>query len=449
MQSAALTIRPPLPFSMPVTDLACWLLMRHSTCGYRPNNPYDYHLYFRDWWKRDLESMILRDRNHPCVIMWSIGNEISGMETPEIAAIARELGDFVRRTDPTRPVTAAVNSVNEKKDPFFSALDIAGYNYARDHYGIDHVRVPGRIIFCTESFPLESFEYWTEALKYPWVLGDFVWTAFDHIGEASIGWRGYMQEKDFYPWNLAWCGDLDICGWKRPQSFYRDVLWKKDQISVFVKPPHPSFPVNPKREYWSIWHWHDVIPDWNWSGYEGQPMEVTVYSSCEKVELFLNGKSLGQKETNTKTQFMATYIVPYQAGVLKATGINEKTRIAESTLQTARNPSKIHLVADRTGIRADNQDLSYITVELTDDKGIKNPKADNLLNFTVTGPGSLIAAGNGNPVSTESYHLPSRKAWRGRCLVILKSGNEKGDIILKVSADGMESSQIVIKTGKE
>ncbi|MEP6514471.1 MAG: DUF4982 domain-containing protein [Parafilimonas sp.] len=119
------------------------------------------------------------------------------------------------------------------------------------------------------------------------MIGDFVWTGFDYIGEASIGWLGYPQETNFYPW------DIDICGWKRPQSFYRDALWKENQLSVFVKPPRPSFSVNPKKEDWSIWNWNDVVADWNWKGYEDSALEVNVYSSCDETELFLNGKSLG------------------------------------------------------------------------------------------------------------------------------------------------------------
>jgi len=254
--------------------------------------------------------MIHRDRNHPSIIMWSIGNEIQGMDSPEIVSVAHKLAEYVHSLEPTRPVTAAVNSVNEKKDPFFSTLDVAGYNYARDHYLSDHERIPERIMYCTESFPLEAFEYWTEAVKYPWVLGDFVWTSFDYIGEASIGWRGYLQEKDFYPWTLAFCGDIDICGWKRAQSYYRDVLWQTgNKISIFIKPPEPSFPENPKREYWSLWHWHDVVADWNWGGYENHLMDVVVYSAAEMAELFLNGKSLGKKETSMATRYTATWQV--------------------------------------------------------------------------------------------------------------------------------------------
>jgi len=132
-----------------------------------------------------------------------------------------------------------------------------------------------------------------------------VWTSFDYIGEASIGWRGFWPDEHLYPWTLAYCGDIDICGWKRPQSYYRDVLWQPNQLSLFVKAPEPTFELNQKKEFWSQWHWHDVLSDWNWQGYEGKPMEVNVYSSCKQVELFLNGKSLGKKPTNRDNQFIA------------------------------------------------------------------------------------------------------------------------------------------------
>ena len=148
-----------------------------------------------------------------------------------------------------------------------------------------------------------------DVIDNPFVIGDFVWTAFDYIGEASIGWRGYPQEKNFFPWNLAYCGDIDICGWKRPQSYYRDVLWKDNQLSIFVKSPKPSFDPNPNRASWSKWHWFDVVANWNWKGFENKPMEVNVYSSCEEAELFLNDKSLGKKKTDRSTEFKA--ILPH------------------------------------------------------------------------------------------------------------------------------------------
>jgi len=419
-------------------------------------NPNDYSLYFEKWWQKDVESMILRDRNHPSVILWSIGNEIPGMNKPEVVNTAQMLADFVRKNDPSRKVIAAVNGVNPDKDPFIAALDIAGYNYGsggdplKDNiFKNDHQRVPSRIMIQTESFPLEAFQSWMDVTDYPWLLGDFVWTAFDYIGEASIGWRGYMQEQDFYPWNLAFCGDIDICGWKRPQSFYRDALWKENQLSLFVKPPKPTFEENINRESWSKWHWLDAVADWNWNGYENTSLEVSAYSSCEEVELFLNSKSLGRKKTNRSTEFKAIWNVPYQSGELKAIGYQGKKQVNTAIMQTANEPTQFKLTADRNEIKADGQDLSYITVELLDNKGIKNLKAVNLVKFEIEGPGTIVAVGNANPKSTESFQLPMRKAYQGRCLVIVKSGNTPGDIKLKASSDGLSQAEILISSGSQ
>jgi beta-galactosidase len=285
-------------------------------------------------------------------------------------------------------------------------------------------------------------------MDHPWVIGDFVWTAFDYIGEASIGWRGYMQEKCFYPWSLAYCGDIDICGWKRPQSYYRDALWHKEQaVSLFVEPPEPSFEINPKKEVWSIWNWHDVVADWNWKGFEGKPLQVNVYSSCEQVELFLNNNSLGRKETNRSTEYTAHWEVPYQAGSLRAFGYVGSEQVTSSELHTAGDVVQIKLSADRTQIKADGQGLSYITVELLDEKGVRNPKSQDLVKFEIKGPGTIVGVGNANPVSTESNQQPQRKAWQGRCLVIIKADRTPGDIVLGARAEGLKPAEIVIKAG--
>ncbi len=414
-------------------------------------NPHDYSLFFSAWWQKDVASMIERDRNHPSVIMWSIGNEISGMDNPEVVKTAGELADFVRKKDPTRKVIAAVNNLNPAKDPFFAALDIAGYNYGSggDHlkeniFVTDNRRRPERIMIQTESYPLEAFQSWMDVVDNSFLMGDFVWTAFDYIGEASIGWRGYWQEQGFYPWNLAFCGDLDICGWKRPQSFYRDALWKTDQLSLFVTPPVPSFPLNEARMSWSKWHWHDAVADWNWKGYESKVLKVVAYSSCSEVELFLNGKSLGRKKSDRSTEFIAEWDVPYSAGELKAVGYTGRKKVTETVLKTAGEEAALKVYADRTAIKSNGQDLSYVTIELVDKEGIRHPKAENLLKFEISGPGTIAAVGNANPVSLESYVAPERKAWQGRALVIIKSGNTAGEIKLKVSSAGLPDREITI-----
>ena len=421
-----------------------------------PKNPNDYNLYFEKWWQKDVESMILRDRNHPSIILWSIGNEIPGMNTPEVVKTAQMLADFIRKSDPSRKVIAAVNGINPDKDPFFATLDIAGYNYGSggDHlkdniFNNDHQRIPSRIMIQTESYPLEAFKSWMDVTDYPWLLGDFVWTAFDYIGEASIGWRGYLQKQDFFPWNLAYCGDIDICGWKRPQSFYRDALWMPNQLSIVVRPPKPSFEENPERMFWSKWHWQDAVADWNWKGSENQPLKVSSYSSCDEVELFLNNKSMGKKKTNRSTEFIATWDIPYQAGELKAIGFKGKKQVNLAVLSTVAEPLNIKLTADRDEIKADGQDLSYITLELLDEKGMRHPKAENLVKFKVEGPGTIVGVGNANPMSLESCQLPQRKAWQGRCLVIVKSDHKAGTIQLNATVDGMKGVTIEITTKTE
>jgi len=447
---------PPSPAFLNACDKLGMLVIDEAFDMWRiGNNPHDYHLYFDQWWQGDIESMVMRDRNHPSVIIWSIGNEIRDMENPKVIEVAKMLGDHIRRLEPTRPVAAAVNNLRPQKDPFFATLDVCGYNYAAggDHmqeslYRQDHNRLPNRVMMGTESYPLESFGAWMGVIDNSFVMGDFVWTAFDYIGEASIGWRGYWQEKNFYPWNLAYCGDIDICGWKRPQSFYRDALWKENQLSVFVKPPKHSFPLNPEKQSWSKWEWQDVVADWTWKGYENTPLEVSVYSSCDEAELFLDSKSLGRKKTNRDTKFTANWNVAYQPGTLKAIGYKNGKEVASSRLQTAKQVSKIRLSADRTTIAADGQDLCYITVELIDANGIRNLKAENLVKFKVGG-GTIAGVGNANPISLESYQLPQRKAWQGRCLVIVRSSGKATPITLTASADGLPSSSIVIKTINE
>jgi beta-galactosidase len=416
-------------------------------------NPYDYHLYFDDWWKKDIESMVLRDRNHPSVIMWSIGNEIPERTKPEVIAVAKNLRDLIKQLDPIRPITSAVNDLNPEKDPYFAVLDIGGYNYAsiagpnqKDQYETDHDRVPQRIMVGTESFPLEAFGSWMAVRDHPYVIGDFVWTAFDYIGEASIGWRGYWQKHDFFPWNLAFCGDLDICGWKRAQSYYRDVLWKDHQISIWVTPPQPSFPLNPERQSWSKWHWYDAVANWNWKGNEGKTMDVNIYSSCGQAELFLNNKSLGKKTTDRTSGYTATWQVPYEAGTLRAIGYEGKKQVTTAELYTASEATQIKLSADVSKIKSDGQDLCYITVELLDKEGNRNPGAENLISFEVEGPATIAGTGNANPVSLESFQSPGHHAWQGRCMVILKSDTIPGKITLKAASAGLKGGMLTIES---
>ncbi|UCC68072.1 MAG: beta-galactosidase, partial [Armatimonadota bacterium] len=228
---------PPAPAFLDACDRLGMLVIDEAFDNWRELGlPNDYHLVFDDWWQRDLDSMVLRDRNHPSIVLWSIGNEVKEAYLPWGPEIARRLAERVRALDPTRPVTCAVNNRRnwERTDAFFAELDVCGYNYLLRRYEDDHGRHPDRIIIATETFPSQAYEYWKAAERLPYIIGDFVWTSMDYLGESGIGgsWLEGSPEAPTrrswlpgHPWHQAYCGDIDICGWKRPQSYYRDLLW--------------------------------------------------------------------------------------------------------------------------------------------------------------------------------------------------------------------------------
>ena len=404
---------------------------------------------FDEWCIQDLDAMLLRDRNHPSIIMWSIGNEIPLNDTPPVAATARMLAEHTRQIDPTRPVTSGVQGVNPKKDEFMAALDVAGYNYAlkwneghpytTNAYVDDHQRQPARVVVGTESFASQAFDYWMAALDHPWVAGDFVWTGWDYLGESSIGWIGFG-----YPvyWPVAYCGDIDITGLRRPQSYYRAALFGDDKVAAFVNRPTPSF--DDIRRY--DWGFDDVQASWTWRGQEGKNLTVCVFSSCDEVELFLSDKSLGRRPTTRAQRFRADFGVVYQPGILKAVGYKNGKAIAEWTLETAGKPAALRLQPERKVMAADGKALTYVPFEVVDAAGRVQPDAAPLVHFQIDGPGVLAAVGNGDPSSLESFQQPQRKAWRGRGLIILRSTRETGHIRLTATSEGLTSATLDIET---
>ncbi len=405
----------------------------------------DYSKYFSKFWKDDLSKMILRDRNHPSIIMWSIGNEIKNKENPEIVALSNEMSSFVKKLDTTRPVTAGVNSITNQTDDYLAPLDICGYNYGLERYELDHNRHPERIIYASESYASQIYDYWKEVEKHPYVIGDFIWTAFDYIGEASIGWCGYPLNKRIFPWNHAYCGDLDLSGQRRPQSYLRETLWNEAPVSyIVVSPPIPSFPLNPDKADWSIWDFPDVVTYWNFPGNEGAEIKVHVYSNCNQVELFLNNKSLGKQDNTLVQKNVLTWKVPYQEGTLKAIGINNGQKVNVATLKSAGKVENINLIADRNIIKADGNDLSYITLELVDKNGVRNQLAEELVEFSLEGDAVIEGVGNANPMSIESFVADRRKTWRGSNLIVIRAGNTPGKVILRAKVKGLPESNITI-----
>jgi len=307
-------------------------------------------------------------------------------------------------------------------------------------------------MYGSESHAEYAYYYWEAVEEHSYVIGDFVWTGHDYLGEASIGWTGYTpdwQSIGPYSWHLAYCGDIDACGYKRPAAYYRDVLWKTGQnkVSAFVESPEPSLP-----DYDPSWNRHwvypDIHPSWTWPWYEGTDLEVTVYSECEEVELFLNGQGLGTEVTDRGTEYKATYYVNYQPGELKAVGYVGGIQQAEWILNTTGVPATIRLTADKSTIAADGSSLCYVTAELFDGTGnvVYDPIDDKLINFEIEGDGKLAGVGNANPYGTESFQRPQRMTFRGRCVVVLKSTLRTGTITLTASSSGLTSDSVVIQT---
>jgi beta-galactosidase len=421
---------PPAPAFLDACDRIGMLVIDETfDCWRNGKHVSDYHTSFDDWWRRDLDSMLLRDRNHPCVIMWSIGNEPVERGRPEGARIAKMLADHVRSVDPTRPVTAGINGGHgewewEQLDDLFAALDVCGYNYRASAYRDDR----DRVVYGSESVAGEALEHWTSVRELDHVIGDFVWTALDYLGESGIG-RTHSDVEPVpllatYPWHVANCGDLDLCGFKRPQSYYRDVLWDRSSLFIAVHAPSSNGGV-------TYWGWPDVRPSWTWPGSEGSRLRVDVYCARESVELFLDDESLGAKRPVGN---IATFDVPYRPGTLRA---------GECELRTAGEPSAVRMTPDRETLSGD--DLSFVTVEIVDADGLTHPNANHTISFTVDGVGDIAAVGSGDPASTEPFRGNRRSAHRGRCLVVLRSRGERGAIRLRAEAFGLAASETEVR----
>jgi beta-galactosidase len=447
---------------------------------------YDYARFFHDWWQQDTDAMVKRDRNHPSVIMWGIGNEIPEVWTSEGAPIAREIAARVRSLDPTRPVTQAFPGATYGFDPdaAISQVDIAGYNYnLAQNAPEDHRRVPGRIMMTTESFPADAFEQWELAQDHPYILGEFVWTAMDYLGESGIGAWSYGTPKDAtqlnqmknflrvylakmgangknpmapfqngqppspigleWPWHAAYCGDLDLTGFRKPWSYYRDILWNGgDRVYATVRTPEPEG----RKILAAGWSVYPTLPSWTWPGQEGKQLTVDVYSGAESIRVFLNGKLMGEKPTGRNQAFKAALDLPYAPGTLKVEGIRAGKVVAESILQTTGDPVRLKLTADRATLSADGQDLVFVTVEAVDEKGRLQMNSENQVQFAVSGAGTIAAIGNGDGQSRESYSGGTYKLFYGRAVVVLRTTREAGKIRLSAIADGFNSSYIVVES---
>jgi beta-galactosidase len=444
---------PPSPAFLDACDRLGMLVIDEAfDCWNLGKNVDDYHLYFDDWWERDLKSMLMRDRNHPSVIFWSIGNEIDGRREPKGVAIAKELRDAVKSIDPIRPVTMAIPGPYDHNlpewqanDPAFLHLDVGGYNYQWQQYEIDHKRFPNRIMMGTESFPIEAYDSWRSADRLSYVLGDFVWTGIDYLGESAIGHSILSQTpawwRQQYPWFNAYCGDIDLIGDKKPQSYYRDVLWGRSRLEMTVQRPLPAG----RTEELASWGWLDELRSWTWTGYEGKPLRVRVYSSGDQVKLILNGKEISSKAVPELAKLIAQFDVPYAPGELRAIAFKDGQEIDSIAFKTVGRPARLRLKADRQTISARRDDLAFVTVEITDAAGAPVPDIVRKIEFHIDGAGELAAVGNANPKDVASFREPTCRTFRGRCLAILRPFGREGTINLQAKSEGLSPSFVVVK----
>jgi len=428
----------------------------------------DYSKSFKQWWAKDIEMMVLRDRNHPSVVMWSIGNEIrEALDTAGIR-IAGNLTAEVRRLDQTRALTEGFNDFSARRGqksswdeshPHMDLLDVVGYNYMYNRYEEDHKKYPSRVMVATEFMPLYSLDNWRMVEKLPYVIGNFAWVVMDYLGEAGVGLSrlvpdvpvkpgtvkgdgmGVFFNRDPWPIFNDYQGDIDLVGNMKPRYSHQMVVWRKSPIELLV---HRPIPVGMK-EIVSPWGWPDELKSWSWSGHDQEKLQVHVYTRSKLVTLELNGKVFGQQAVDGDSSITATFEVPYTPGTLIARCYDNGQETASQTLKTVGEPAAIRLTADRSEIRASVNDLAYIKTEVIDKDGNVIPYADEVkVKFEISGQGKLSGVGNGSPTDLGSFQQNERKTYNGVCLLIVRPETTPGIINIKATAKGLKECMLAI-----
>lgn len=427
------------------------LVIDEAFDGWREaKNKHDYSELFDKYWQQDVDVMVLRDRRHPSVISWSIGNEVIERKKIEIVTTAHKLAGKVHRYD-ARPVTSALASWDkdwEIYDPLAAQLDITGYNYMIHKSETDHQRVPDRIMWQTESYPKDAFKNWAKVHDNDYIIGDFVWTGIDYLGESGIGrwWydgdvAGEHYHRPLYPWHAAYCGDIDLTGWRKPISHYRSMLYNdNEKLYLAVKEPD-GYKGKIRTGLWAVW---PTWESWNWPGHEGKDIEVEVYSKYPKVRLTLNDKLIAEKEVNRQTEFKAVFTIPYQEGTLKVEALQNGKVMENRELATASEPVAIRTIAEDKQMKADGEDLAFVQVEAIDKDGRVCPNAEIKLQLQVSGAGVLAAAGNADIKDLNPYTDNQMTTWKGRGLIVVRSNGKSGNAKLMIKAEGMKPVVVVV-----
>ncbi|GAB2824209.1 glycoside hydrolase family 2 TIM barrel-domain containing protein [Ferruginibacter profundus] len=450
---------PPAPEFLDLCDKMGFLVMDEAfDMWQKKKNKFDYSKDFKEWYKEDLENMVLRDRNHPSVFMWSIGNEIREQFDSSGKVMAKELADIVKRIDPTRPVTSAMTETFLEKNFIAqsNALDVLGFNYKDYDYDSLPQRFPGQKFIASETvsglatrgvyqFPSDTnriwppnykvqdtftgnkdltcaaydntYAYWGNTHEKAWlavkkrdfIAGTFVWSGFDFLGEPVP----YQ-----YPARSAYYGIVDLAGFPKDVYYMYQSEWTNKPVL-------------------------HIFPHWNWKA--GDTTDVwAYYNNADEVELFLNGKSLGTRKKATDALHVM-WRVPFAPGTLKAVSMKNGRTVLIEEIKTAGAPVKIELTADRKIIHAGEKDLSFITARIVDKDGNTVPDANNLITFSITGNANIAATDNGYQADTISFSSPQRQAWKGMALAIVRSSAKKGNSTLTAKASGLISGTIALK----
>ena len=446
---------PPSRAFLDACDSLGMLVIDEAFDGWRTaKNPYDYSTLIDSCYKEDIQAMVQRDRNHPSIICWSIGNEVIERKDIRVITTARQLKAAIMELDDTRPVTEALCSWDsdwEIYDPHAEVLGVVGYNYMIHKHESDHVRAPQRVMWQTESFPRDAYKNWSLVKDYPYIVGDIVWTGLDYLGESGIGRYYYEGERpgEHYvsggqpDWHGAFCGDVDITGCRKPISRYREMLWKEAYdggcpaaVILAVKEPD-GYHGKIHETAWSVWPtWYS----WNWPGWEGKPIDVEVYTKASEVKLYLNNKLIGSKAVGPETEYKAVFSVPYEVGTLCAEAGGQR-----ATLVTAGEPAHLRLTSDRRVIAADGQDLAFITVEVTDREGRFCPDAAISCEAIVKGQASLMSFASADLKDREPYTSARVTTWKGRALLVVRSNNKEGSVKVSIKSK-LPTSSISLKT---
>ena len=416
-----------------------------------------YHRFFNEWAEKDMVNMLRQYRNNPCVVMWSIGNEVPTQWSPEGYKVAKFLQDICHREDPTRPVTCGMDQVKSVLANGFAAmLDIPGLNYRAHMYDEAYERLPQNLILGSETsstvssrgvykFPVErkagamyddhqsssyDLEYcsWSNipdidfarAEDHDWTIGQFVWTGFDYLGEPS------PYDTNAWPNHSSMFGIIDLASIPKDRYYLYRSVWNKEAETLHI------------------------LPHWNWEGREGEKTPVFVYTNYPSAELFINGKSYGRqtkrKDGTVENRYrLMWYDAVYQPGEVKVVAYDEQGNpAAEKTIRTAGKPHHIELVTDRTSLQADGKDLAYVTLRIVDKDGNLCPNDGRLVSFKVKGAGEYRASANGDPTCLDLFHKPEMHAFGGMLTVIVQSGEKVGDIELQATAKGVEAGIIRI-----